>query len=354
MKKTIKVTGYTLLTIAICVAIFIQLQKNKASNAETAKLANIQGDYYPVRILPVEPTNLVTNISTTGFLESTTDLIVLSETQGTIKVINKEKGDFIKAGQVIAKVDDELLKAQYEAAKASYEQLQRDVERYSKLYVENAVTNQSLEQIKLNMESAKAQYIAAKRQLADSEIKAPIDGFIEDDFIKLGQFIGGGAQICNIIDIKNLKLNISVSEYDYTYLHTGQAVAISSNIYPELKFEGHISYIGKKAGYGNTFDVEVKVNNAENKLNAGMFVTANVADEHQHESIYIPRRAINGSLKNASVFVINGELAELKKVLTGNTQNDQVQIVEGLESGDKLVVEGNYNLFNGAKIKVME
>jgi len=353
MKKTIKIAVYILVTLALCTLVSLQLKRNKKSNAQVAELANIQGEFYPVKVNKIKASKLTTNISTTGFLESVTDLIVLSETQGIIKEIYKEKGDFVKAGEIIAKVDDELLQAQYNASKAAFEQVQKEVKRFTKLYEQNAVTSQKLEEIKLNMETAKAKYVSSKRQLEDTQIKAPVKGFIESDFIKVGQFISRSAQICNIIDAKNLKLKISISEYDYKYLKTGQTVLINSSIYPEIQFTGQISYIGKKAGYGNTFDTEIKVNDTQNLLKAGMFVAANIVNKQDVESIYVPRRSINGSLKNATVFVAVGDKAKSVLVTTGNVLNDQVQILEGINSGDQLVIEGNYNLYDGAKIRVI-
>lgn len=354
MKNIVRIAAYTVLVIAICLLAFMRLQKNKTLNAEMAQLANVQGEFYPVKTVRIEFTNQKTNISTTGFLESTTDLIVLSETQGRILEIYKKKGDQIKEGDIIAKVDDELMQAQFTAAQASYEQLKKEVERFTTLCKQNAVTSQKLEEIKLNMANAKANYISSRRQLTNTKIKAPVSGFIENEFIEVGQFIGGGTQICNIININNLILKIPVSEYDYQFIKAGLKATISSVIYPQKSFSGQLTFIGKKAGYGNTFDTEIKVNNTENLLKAGMFVNVNINQEHDSQSIYVPRRAINGSLKDAYVFVVNNEVTEKRPVTTGKLKNEMVEVVNGLRENDELIIEGNYNLYDGAKIKVME
>lgn len=354
MKRIVKIAAYAVLVMVICLLAYMQLQKNKTLNAEMAQLANIQGEFYPVKTLRIKYTNQKTNISTTGFLESTTDLIVLSETQGTIKGIYKKKGDRVEEGGIIAKVDEELMHAQFAAAQASYDQLTKEVERFTNLYKQNAVTSQKLEEIKLNMENAKANYISSKRQLANTKIKAPVSGFIENDFIEVGQFISGGAQICNIIDMSNLKLRIPVSESDHRFLKIGQEATITSVIYPQRSFIGQLTYIGQKAGYGNKFDAEIKVDNIENLLKAGMFVDVSINQEHDNPSIYVPRRAIGGSLKDAYVFVVNDEHAKKRVVTTGTLKNEMVEVVKGLNENDKLIIEGNYNLFDGAKVKILE
>lgn len=354
MKKSIKIIVYLVIAIVIGTLTFIQLAKNKNSTAEVAQLANIQGEYYPVKVETINKSLLTTNFEITGFLESETDLNVLSQTQGTVTAILKDQGSYVNVGDIIAKVDDELLQAQLDATKAAYEQLIKEEARFAKLLQENAVPSQKYEEIKLNLETTKAKLVSAKRQLEDTRIKAPVAGYIETTFIEKGQFIGGGAKVCNIIDAQNLKLKISVAEEDYSNIKLGQVVEITSSVYPENKFTGKISFLGKKAGFGNSFDAEIKVDNKEKLLKAGMFVTATIAEQHDTEAIYIPRKAINGSLKDATVFKVVDSKAVSSPITIGNTTGDRVQVLQGLDAGDLLVVDGNYSIFDGATVKIIE
>ncbi len=355
MKKTIKKSVYIVTALLICALVVFQLKRNKAETAKVTALASMTGSFYPVKAMTIEEQKLTNTIETNGFLRSATDLDVLSETQGVIVAIYKEKGDFVTKGDVIAKVDDELFAAQLSANKAAYEQLKKEVDRFTNLHAQHAVTSQKLEEVKLNFESAEAQYVSAKRQYDDTRIKAPVSGFIENDYIEKGQYINRTQKVCNIIDAQNLKLSIAVSEQNYRDLAIGKQAKISSNVYPSNHFEGQISYIGKKAGYGNTFDADIRViNDEKHLLKAGMFVTATLAQEQNTEGIYVPRSAINGSLKDASVYVIENEHSVLRKVTTGRIINNQIEIISGLNSGDQIVTEGNYSIYDGAKVKVMQ
>jgi RND family efflux transporter MFP subunit len=354
MKKTIKIIVYPVVVLVIGTLIFMQLTANKKTTADVAQLANIRGEFYPVKVQTINPSYLTTNLSTSGFLESETDLVVLSQTQGTITKIFKDKGSYVLAGEVIATVDDELLQAQLTATKAAYEQLVKEEARFAKLMAQNAVPSQKYEEIKLNLETTKAKLVSAKRQLDDTRIKAPVAGYVETSFIELGQFIGGGAKVCNIIDAQNLKLKISVSEQDYRNIKLGQGVSISSSVYPESKFSGEISYLSKKAGYGNSFDAEIKVDNKDKQLKAGMFVTVAISEQHETEAIYIPRKAINGSLKDATVYKVVDGKAVSTPITTGTAIENKIQVLNGLQAGDQLIVDGNYSIFNGATVKIIE
>ncbi|MCW3807054.1 efflux RND transporter periplasmic adaptor subunit [Plebeiibacterium marinum] len=354
MKKMIRVSVYIASIGILCFLVYFQLKGNKEANKEIAELANITGKYYPVKALVIKPEQYKTSFETTGFLKSLTDLNLVAETNGRITNIYKRKGDNVTAGDVIAKVDDQLLQAQLNATKASYDQLEKEVKRFTKLANENAVTSQQLEEIKLNFETVKAQYIAAKKQLDDTNIKSPVSGYIENDFIEIGQFIGNGTVVCNIIDSKNLKLNIEIPESDYKKVELGKTVDIISSTYPDQNFTGKIIYIGKKAGYGNSFSTEIQIsNNTHGLLKAGMFVTTKIDLLGDASDYFIPRKAIAGSLKDANIFIVKDNKAILTKVITGNVIDDQVQIVNGLKEGDTIVIEGNYNIYDKANVKVM-
>ncbi len=163
MKKRLKLL-LTLVVICICIlGMFLQLKNNKAKTQQTADLAKIRGQYYPVKALVIESSNPITKYTATGFLKSNTDLDLISETQGKVVKIFKQKGDYVKKGETIAKVDDELLTAQLNANRAALDQLEKEVARFTKLVKENAVTSQKLEEMQLNLETTKAKYVAAKK-----------------------------------------------------------------------------------------------------------------------------------------------------------------------------------------------
>ncbi|WP_320019510.1 efflux RND transporter periplasmic adaptor subunit [Labilibaculum manganireducens] len=355
MKKNINRLMYIAIVAIICTLCFLQLKANKESTTKTAELGNIKGQYYPVKALVIKSIKPVSKFSSTGFLESETDLNLISETQGRIVEIYKSKGDYVNKGDIIAKVDDELLKAQLDASKAALEQLEKEDARFTKLVKENAATSQQLEDIQLKLKTTRAKYISANRQLEDTKIKAPVSGYIEDKYIDMGQFIGGGAKICNIIDAVNLKLKVTISEQDYSGINIGQKVIITSSIYPDKFFEGYISYIGKKAGYGNSFDTEIKLkNNGEKLLKAGMFVSSEILLKSDSASFFVPRKAINGSLKDASVYTIANGKAVLKTITIGKVIDSQVQVLEGLNSGEQVIIDGNYSIFDGATVEVIK
>lgn len=352
--KIIKGSFAVITVIVITVLMFLQLENNKAEINQVKELAKITGRFFPVKTEKVSLKSIREEVLSNGFLRPFTDLYVISETQGRLISIYKEKGDFVKKGDVIAEVDSELLTAQLDATTAAIEQLKKDEARFLSLEAQNAVTRRDLETIQLNLKTNCAKLITAKRQLADTKIKAPISGLINDDFIEPAQFIGAGSKICNIIDINKLKLTIKIPETDLKYTKSGQSAIITSSIFPNEKFNGKVISIADKAGMGNTFDVDIILNNSnKSRLKAGQYVNVCLTQNEAIQKIYIPRKSINGSLKDATIYVVKNDKAILKNITTGNVNKNLVEVTAGLTEGDEIVVAGNYNLYDKATIKVV-
>jgi len=354
MKKFKKGIFTLVIVVIIATVSILQLRSNKAENDTVVELANVTGSFYPVKTMKVNSEIMKSSLVSNGFLKPVTDLYVVSETQGRVVEIYKNKGDFVKTGDVILKVEDELLQAQLRASKATLKKQEKDKQRFLRLKAENAVTQQQLEEVLLNLELTKAKYINAVRQLDDTKIKAPVSGIINEDFIELGQFISGGSKVCNIVDISKLKLNIKIAESKLSKVKKGQKVEIMTSVYPDDKFIGSVGTIAQKAGVGNRFDVEIVLSNTErNVLKGGMYVEAKIVDESAQLSFFIPRQAINGSLKDASIYSIKGTKVEEKKLVVKSAQNGKVEVIKGLKEGDEIVVAGNYNIYDGATVKVV-
>lgn len=352
--KTIKILFSILSVIAVGILLFVQLESNKAEIKRITEIANVKGRYIPVQTKTIQPDKLDDKVLSNGFIRPRVDLYVISETQGQILKVFKEKGDFVNKGEVIAEVDSELLAAQLDATSAAISQLEKDEKRFLSLESQNAVTRRDLENVQLNLKTNRAKLITAKRQLADTKIKAPVSGFINDDFIEAGQFVGGGSKICNIVDINELKLTIKITEHELNSTQVGQKAIITSSVYPQEKFTAKVVSIADKAGIGNNFDVELTMNNNHNvRLKAGQYVNVELSNTST-STITVPRKSINGSLKSASVFIIENNKAIETAVITGKVSQNMVEIIDGLSLGDELVIAGNYTLYNGATVKVIK
>jgi len=241
--------------------IVVKLADNKKQFKDDIAYAQRKVEKIPVTVETISKGFLSENVVATGTLEASEVLNLVSETQGKIVTIYKEKGDRVAVGDVIAKVDDEVIAANVLTAEANYAQFEKDVERLTRLSEENAVTKRDLEQTTIGMKKAKVDLINAHKVLSNTSIKAPISGYINSDNITVGQLLNSGTAVCEIVDNSKLKLNIRITEHEVYKISLGQTVDVQLSVFPGKKFPGKITTIAEKADAAMKFNVEITLDN---------------------------------------------------------------------------------------------
>ncbi len=352
--KTIKKILIPLIILILVALAIYRLNLNKQQFRDDAALASRTVAEVPVKIAPARTGTVNKQVSTTGTIAPSQELIVLSETQGKIKKIHKQVGDPVQKDEVIVEVDDETITANLLVAEANYDQKSRDVERMERLEQGNAIAKHDLEQARNELKEAEASLITARKALRDTKIKAPIPGIINKKLVETGEFISGGTPVCEIVNTSTLKIWIKIPEKDIFKLTKGQPVEMTIPAFPGQTFSGKINAIGEKADNSMKFDVEVVLNNPGGKqhLKAGLFTEVRIPVDAS-QAILIPKTALVGSMKNPSVFIAEGEHA-VKKEIVVNEQDDQhVEVIGGLKEGDQVIISGQLNLNDGNRIKIV-
>lgn len=351
MKKVI----YTLIILGIVGGIAFTLASNKEEMEQEVIQAQKTNDFIPVVTTKVKEEKIATEARATGNFQPIRELTLLSETQGRVIKVMKEKGDFVQTGELLAKVDDTQLRANLKAQEASYKKAQKDLERFETLAEGEAITQRELEEVRLNVENIEAQLTSLKKQLADTYIKAPISGTLNDKYIEVGSFLTPGASIYEIVNTQSLKMVVKVSEQDVLNIQEGQEVSVRADVYKDQSYTGTVEVVGVKADNALRYPVEIHFkNNPEKPLKAGMFGTAYFSFQQENETRVIPREAIVGGLQNPSIYVVEDSTAKLQNISVGSTIGKQVELVEGPAVGTPIVVSGQINLENGMKVSVLK
>jgi len=350
-----KIVTIAILVIASVVIGFTLINNKAKSEAKTASVSSDMQKEIPVSVATVLQQSLTDDLSMVGTVLPNNDVNVMSEAQGRITQMLAKVGDIKSAGSVIATVDDELRQAALISAQANYDKALSDWNRYEPLYREKAMTSAQLDGAKLTVKLAESQLIIAKRQLKDTKITAPISGVIAARYVDAGSTVDNKSVVVNIVDISTLKVKINVAERDAFALKAGDKVEITSSVYPTQKFEGKVASIGSKGDEAHTYPVEIWLPNSKNyPLKAGMFARVNFTTVARANSLVIPRAALVGSVKNAAVFVVEHNKAKLRKVLVGSEAEANLEILQGLNAGETIVVNGQNNLKDGSEIKVIK
>ncbi len=347
--KKLKLYSIPVLIVVVIVAVLFY-NKSKMQ----AKAAPKVTDVFYVSVQSVTSSALNEDISLIGTVNADKDVNIVSETQGKVVAVNTQVGDYKQAGAVLIQVDDELKRAAFMSAEANFEKSKKDFERYTVLLKQGSATDAQMDNFKLQLANAESQYIVAKKQLSDTKITTPISGYVTARNVDIGTMVNPGMVIANVVDISKIKVKVNVAEQDVFKIKPGNRVKVTTDVFPGTVFEGRIETISSKADDAHTYPIEVAVyNNGAEKLKAGMFAKVNFSTAAKEGSLTIPREALLGSVKEPEVYVIENGIAKLRKLVLGEEAGVRVEVLEGLNSGEQVVVSGQTNLEENAKVKIV-
>lgn len=343
----------SVVTVLVLVVIVMTLMNNKAKSKAKAEQSEISTTL-PVTVQEVKYSQLEEDLTLVGTVSANNDVNVLSETAGRIRSVNVKIGDNVAAGTVLVAADDELRRAGLLSAQANFDKAQADFARTEALFKEKAVTESQLDAARLGLKAAEAQLITARRQLKDTKVTSPIAGQVTARPVDVGATLSPGTLVATVVDISKLKVKVNVAELDVFKLKVGDKVHITTEVYPGVSFEGRIAGISAKGDEAHTYPVEITLQNSgTHPLRAGMFARVAFTSVKRDKYLAIPREALVGSVKDAHVYIVeNGSVARLRNINVGAEANGKLAVIQGLQEGDKLVLNGQNNLKDGASVSI--
>jgi RND family efflux transporter MFP subunit len=335
----------------LCAALLMSM--DGCSRKEEQQQSRISADV-PVAVTVVRRQNLESNLSLVGNINASADVNVISETQGTVTAVYVKVGTPVKAGTVLLQIDDEIPRSTKDAAEINFQKARRDLQRAEELYQENTISVSQLDAARLAMKAAQNQLDIARRQLENTRPKSPIAGTVNARFVDRGTMVQPGKAVANIVDINTLKVRVNVAEREAFQLKQGERAEISTDIYPGVIFEGKVDNIAAKADEAHTYPVEIIVpNSTAHPLKAGMFARIVFRSVAPTAVLIIPRLALIGSAKDAQVYTVRGNMASLRPIVIGRQAEEMFEVTAGLAEGDTVVVSGQNNLADGARVEIV-
>jgi membrane fusion protein (multidrug efflux system) len=351
-----KIIIWSLVTIAAVVLIMWKLGANKKANqAKTEFVKQSNSGDVPVLVEKVTKSDFSQGFLANGNFTPVRELTYLAEIAGRITKLNVDEGSVVKQGQVIGYIDGEILGTDLQSAKTNLEQLRVDKERYENAFKTGGVTRKQVDDAKLQYDLAATKYTAASRRVSDTYIKAPIPGIINKKYVEQGAYLSIGNKLFDIVDVSRLKLAVSVPEAQVVTLKVGDKVNVTTNVFPEVTYEGRITFIAAKGDNTLNYPIEMEVANISGKqLKAGMFGTAHFDLPKASGAILVARTAFVGGVNSNQIYVMKDSLAILRKVVAGRIFGDKVEIREGVNEGETVITSGQINLVDGAKVMVQK
>jgi membrane fusion protein (multidrug efflux system) len=304
-------------------------------------------------------------MTVTGTIEADRRTELAANASGRVTRTFVERGDHVKAGQLLAQLDSRgaaLSHAEAEAnAKQVSDQLQAvraECARYEALRKKGAITQQEYDRQASQCvtqasseEAARARLAEAARVLEDAAIRAPFAGVIGERFVNVGDYVQPSSKVVTLLVDDPLRLRISVPEPAIPYATEGTEVTFKVLTMPDKEFKAKIEYVGREIR-PNTRDMidEAVVENHDHKLLPGTFVTVQLPVGSAKQAI-VPKDGVVQTEGGATVYaIVNGRL-EQRAVQTTVSIDGGLAVADGVKKGDRIVVNPSPDLQDGARVE---
>src|SRR5215831_5186827 len=300
------------------------------------------------------------------------EVTLFAKVDGYLETLRVDKGDSVKAGDLIANIDVPELRASLVKYEAELELAQAEFKETNEPATNNATyvrlpqsdsgkTRPTIAGGKLAVAQANVQY--TKAMLKYARVTAPFDGIITRRYVDPGAYIPApnaadtpqAAAIVNLTDFKTLRLQVAVPETEATHIEVGQPVRWSTDSYPGQHFDGTVTrayWALDKAT--KTMLTETQMANPGMKLRPGMLVNARIGVEKKDDALLLPVEAVVREKTNSFAFIFSDGKAKKVAIETGFSDGKNVKILGGVKPSDLAIVAGKQTVRDGQLVKVTE
>ena len=291
--------------------------------------------------------------SGTSTLEAEHDAEVVAKVNGVVEQLFVEEGQRVKAGQIMAKIDDDRLRLEVDRAEANLAKLEQEYRRNKQLHEKQLVSAEAYERLTFEMDAMRAELALARLQLDYTEIRAPFDGIVAKRHVKLGNMLEQNAPAFRVTTYDPLIAKLYVPERELNKLASEQYAELRVDALPGQKFAGVVDRVSPVIdAETGTFSVTISVSDTDGKLKPGMFGRVSIIYDRHEDAVLVPRSAVVTEDAKSTIFVVRDGHAQRQIVKTGYTNNGSIEIIEGIESGDQVITVGQNSLKDGARVAI--
>jgi membrane fusion protein (multidrug efflux system) len=308
----------------------------------------VQAVVIEARAQPVsESLSLVGSIAANEMIE------VKSETDGTVESILFREGQQAQQGGLLVKLDDSKFAASVAEGEANFKLSLANYERSKQLFRDKLISQQEFDQIAAQFQANQASLDLKRRQLKDTQIRAPFSGVVGARRISPGQVIDKNTTLTWLVDLDTVNVEVDVPERYLSQVALGQSMEFGVAAFPNDRFKGQVYFISPQLDTATrTALVKARIPNPGHKLKGGMFASLALTLLLRDSAIVVPEPALVSNGDAVTVFVVDEKsTAQIRPVKVGLRLAGKAEVLSGLQAGEKVVVEGVQKLFPGASVK---
>lgn len=359
--------------------------ENPGSKEEyTPTVRQVVEEIPAVKVATVKRGDIALPILATGTLFPAHESKIGPKISGTVEVVYVDEGDQVRKGQILARLDQSNLliavrqgKATVRVAEAQLKEtelkelnLRKEKERLENLFKKHAISRQRyddidtahsmalarMELINAQITSARENLAMAEQKLEDTMIISPFSGLIVKRFINRGEYVTTmpPTLLFLIMNIDKVKMEVGLPEVHLANVTIGNPVEIVTDTYPGVTFKGKISTINPMVDPGSrAFKAKVEIPNKDHRLKPGMFARVKIYPKIYKDVLIVPFKSVVTRGGRTVAFVAEGDRVSLRAVTVGVTNEREAEIIDGLQEGEEVAVEGHYGMADQTKVRVL-
>ncbi|MDX1403341.1 MAG: efflux RND transporter periplasmic adaptor subunit [Woeseiaceae bacterium] len=306
--------------------------------------------------LPVEVSlparrDLLASYRTTSTLSSEREATVPARVEGEVVELLVEEGDEVAKGQPLARLDGERLRLRMQKAKSNLDQVRNEYQRFVRLHKDGLVSTSALDTLDFEMQSLEAAYRLQRLNYEYTVIRAPIAGVVSAREIKVGHHVGINDPLFRITDTSELVAYLKIPQTELQKFTAGHPAKVRVDAFPELDFDASIARVSPTIDMRNgTFRATVRIGNDDKWLAPGMFGRFEIAYEKHLAALTVPLAALVREDNETVVYVVEDGSAIRRVIRTGIQSGEVVEVLDGLEDHEQVVVTGHASLRDGSRV----
>lgn len=338
---------YTLLFITT--TIFLVSCKQKTTEESSSKVI-------PVKTLNIVYSDHTGERSYVGVTEGALSVSLSFSSNGTVERVLATEGQRVSKGQLLAVLSNGTQKNAYEFALSTLKQAQDAYDRISMLHQKGSTTDIQFVEVETGLEKAKAMSEIAKKNLDDCNLYAPMNGVIATRNIEAGSNVLPGVSVLKLVTINDMEVKVSIPENEIGNIKVGQNATIQVSALNNQIYKGLVQKKGVEANpVLHTYEVKIKLLSSLPDILPGMVCKVFIGEDNNQKNIVIPNKSVNISSDGQSfVWLAINNIATRKFITTGALTDYGVVVKEGLDIGDKLIIEGTSKISEGMQISEIQ
>ncbi|MBD3414785.1 MAG: efflux RND transporter periplasmic adaptor subunit [Candidatus Aminicenantes bacterium] len=414
MNKTLIPKKYLVLFLVVLITLvaiyLIFLKKAPDAASDESQSATLEGSEEApdapvvVRTTAAHRGNLNMRLKSPGEAFTRKRIIVKTEVSGRIKKLNVEEGRHVERGDLLVELDNRQYQLNLNEAKASYlqklsellmeqkfslsqeqasppstekldkaktafdkasdlyskgmmsmEEFEKASKEYEMILIESGELKDEIREAAKGVTQADISVKKAQMELEKTKIYAPFSGIISDIQVTSQEHVPSSHELFTLVNIDQIQVHAKVLESEIGKMETGREVTLNFSAYPEKEFKGTVKAISPVIDpEDRTCKVIVTMNNPDEVIKPGMHAEVEIITDIHQDRLLIPQDAVlvRGGRKLA--FVVEGDLAKWRYLELGLENEEYTEVLDGIQEGDEVIIEGHFTLAHDARVRVVE